>query len=265
MPLCASRTNVAELSGQELEQWRDIVEQMQVAADLFNSIVEHPLREIETSNYLQTLKTELRDLLTQQLILLTKFKSSAQSIIQLLGGNQNNLTYAMHNDLSKLCRLLMTNRDIPSPLLKTRNLYDIIKHVRETIPRGIERDKIENEYSKHYSNTFFDIGAQKLHFEWNASQSKWFLPKLLIQNKIAKTLRGFSLSGQIDKTKIPQTLLDIIQYQTEKQFTLKQEIGNPLLVPILAHIGLLRDIQPLSTSSLKASFSSGLNNLEKLL
>lgn len=33
---------VAELSGQELEQWRDIVEQMQVAADLFNSIVEHP-------------------------------------------------------------------------------------------------------------------------------------------------------------------------------------------------------------------------------
>lgn len=209
---------VAELSGQELEQWRDIVEQMQVAADLFNSIVEHPLREIETSNYLQTLKTELRDLLTQQLILLTKFKSSAQSIIQLLGGNQNNLTYAMHNDLSKLCRLLMTNRDIPSPLLKTRNLYDIIKHVRETIPHGIERDKIKNEYSKHYSNTFFDIGAQKLHFEWNASQSKWFLPKLLIQNKIAKTLRGFSLSGQIDKTKIPQTLLDIIQYQTEKQF-----------------------------------------------
>jgi hypothetical protein len=40
---------------------------------------------------------------------------------------------------------------------------------------------------------------------------------------------------------------------------LKQEIGNPLSVPIFAHIGELRLIHPLSTISLNASFNSGLN------
>ena len=43
--------------------------------------------------------------------------------------------------------------------------------------------------------------------------------------------------------------------------TLKQLIGRPLLVPILAHMGLERDIQPLSINSLKASFNSGLKSL----
>ena len=41
--------------------------------------------------------------------------------------------------------------------------------------------------------------------------------------------------------------------------TLKQEIGSPLSVPIFAQIGELRLIQPRSTISLNASFSSGLN------
>ena len=40
--------------------------------------------------------------------------------------------------------------------------------------------------------------------------------------------------------------------------TLKQEIGNPLCVPMFAQTGEEKEIQPLVIISLKASFSSGL-------
>ena len=223
----------AELSMQKLTQWRDIVEQMQVAADLCQTIVRHPLRELEISDYSQGTKSELRDLFTQQIVLLSKIKSSTQSVAHLFGGSINCPTFAIHYDLCELCKLLITGKYIPSSLLKVNNVYDTITQILDIIPHGVERDRIKGELGTQFSQAILEINADKLLVEWNVSQTKWFLPKLLSQNKIAKTLRGYSLNGQIDKRKVIQTLLDIIQYQAEKQFIENKSTYYADLVGIL--------------------------------
>lgn len=207
-----------ELTSGKLTQWKDIVEQMEVASDMCQTIAKHPLRELTTSDYSQTTKTELKELFTRQIAQLTKLKVSSQNVVQILGGKLNCTTKSMYADLSHLAQLLLKTKHLSSPLLSSSNINEVVSLIREIIPHGIERDRLNNELLSQFTKSIFEIDADKLLVEWNISQSKWFLPKLLSQNKIAKTLKVYSLNGCITKENIAQTLSNIIKYQTEKQF-----------------------------------------------
>lgn len=210
--------NVAqELTAAKLNEWKDLIEQMQVAADMCQTIVNHPLRELKISDYSQTIKSELKTLLTQQITLLATLKVSTHGIVQLIGGKLNCTTKAMHNDLSELCQLLITTKHLPSSLLKANNINEVVAQIREIIPHGVERDKLRTTLVSQFAKSILEIDADKPLVEWNISQNEWFLPKLLSQNKIVKTLKVYSLNGQIAKENIAQTLTNINKYQTEKQ------------------------------------------------
>ena len=209
---------VQELTAAKLNEWKDIVEQMQVAVDVCGTIVNHPLREFELSDYSQATKSELKELLTRQLTLFTKLKTSTHSVMQLFGSTLNCTTGTMHADLAELAQLLITTKDLPSTLLRTDNLKEVVSQIRETIPHGVERDRLQAELLTHFTRSVLEIDADKLLVAWNLSQTKWFLPKLLAQNKIVKTLKGYSLNRQAPKERIAQTLTNINAYQAEKQF-----------------------------------------------
>lgn len=206
------------LTTAKLNEWKDIIEQMQVAGSMCQTLVNHPLRELKTTDYSQSIKAEFKDLLTQQLALLTKLEVLTHAVVQLFGGKLTCTTRTMHTDLSELAQLLMATKYLPSSLLNANNLSEVVSQIRVVIPHGIERDRLKNGLLSQFITSILEINAESLLVEWNSSQDKWFLPKLLSQNKVVKQLKAHSLSRQIRKEEIVQTLTHIIQYQTEKQF-----------------------------------------------
>lgn len=211
-----------ELTSTKFNEWRDVVEQMQVVADVCGSIKEHPLRELKIDSYSQTAKTELKELLEREIALCRKTKSSANELLRLLGGKLVVNTHAAHNELAELVKILTETKYLSAILLKANNISEVISQIRQIIPHGVERDQIRNELSSKFTKAILDIEAEQLLAEWNLSQSKWFLPKLLSQNKIAKTLRVYAINGQLAKENIPQILATIIKYQNEKQFIISK-------------------------------------------
>lgn len=207
-----------ELTTAKLNEWRDVVEQIQVISGVCGSLADHPLRELNIESYSQTIKSELKELLEKQLLLLNKFKSSTDNMIQLLGGEITFSSYSKYEILNEFSQLLLSIKYLPNSLLKANNINETVSQIRDIIPHGIERDRLKSELTTSFTKAILDVDADKLLVDWNLSQSKWFLPKLLSQSKITKALKIYSLNGQVVKDKIPHILSAIIKYQNEKEF-----------------------------------------------
>lgn len=213
-----SNTIAQELTTSKLNRWRDVVDQIQVVSGMCDSIVKHPLRELNWANYSQTAKTELKELFENQLALLRKIKSLTSELLKLFGGKLIITSHAAYKDLSDLSNLLTKINSLPASLLKVNNPAEVVSQLREAIRHGIERDKAKEELAGTFIKTIVDIDADKLLVDWNLAQNKWFLPKLLSQKKVARALKIYSLSGQLAEEKIPQILGTIIKYQNEKEY-----------------------------------------------
>ena len=212
-----SNTIAAELTAEKFREWRDIVGQMQVVSDVCGTIANHPLREFDVYSYSQSIKNELKESLEKQIKLLNDLKSATNNFLNLLGIECCD-KFSFYKNLYELAQLLIDSKHLPSELLKSNKLKDIILQIQEIIPHGVERDKIKNKLLAEFSKSILDIDADKLLVDWNLSQNKWFLLKYFSQNKILKILRGYSLNGQLPTEEIPKILNFMISYKNEKEF-----------------------------------------------
>jgi len=201
----------------EITNWRDIVEQMQIVATICQIISTHPLKDINLSNYSLSLKTEIKDELSVQILSLNKLSSITSNFLTIFEDINCSLSTEQLQTLDKIAVLLLNNPLFISSLLKPENLNDTITQIKQVIPHGLERNKVRENILKLYSKNILSVDADRLLVEWNITETKWFLPKLLSQNKIVKSIRIFSLNGTIDKHLIKGTLTDLIRYQAEQQ------------------------------------------------
>jgi superfamily I DNA and/or RNA helicase/very-short-patch-repair endonuclease len=222
-----------ELTTSRLNEWRDVVEQIQVVSDFCGSIVNHPLRELKLINYSQSIKIELKDLLEKQITLLNKLKLVTNEILLLLGGNLHLSSYSEYKELFNLSLFLLEAKYLPSSLLKINDVLNVVSEIKNVIAHGIERDKSKEELIKNFAETIVDIDADRLLVDWNLSRDKWFLAKMLSRKKIARTLQAYSLNGNIEKNNVTQILATIIKYKNERRFidskrTFYAEMFGPL-------------------------------------
>lgn len=207
-----------EIDSTKLNNWRDLTEQMQVLSEQCGSISKHPLKELELQNFTQTLKSELIDILNKQIELSRLLQKSTNEILCLFGGDFKCSSKKSFDLLYELSQLLIDIKHFATPLLKSNNFEEELFKIKETIPHGIERDRIKNDITSNFSKSILEIDADRILINWNVSLNKWFLPKYISQNKIVKELKAYSLNGKISKNVIADTLLSIIKYQQEKQF-----------------------------------------------
>jgi len=207
-----------EIDSTKLNNWRDLTEQMQVLSEQCGSISKHPLKELELQNFTQTLKSELIDILNKQIKLSRLLQKSTNEILCLFGGDFKCSSKKSFNLLYELSQLLIDIKHFATPLLKSNNFEEELFKIKETIPHGIERDRMKNDITSNFSKSILEIDADRILINWNVSLNKWFLPKYISQNKIVKELKAYSLNGKISKNVIADTLLSVIKYQQEKQF-----------------------------------------------
>jgi len=207
-----------EITSENLNEWKDLVEQMQVIFEQCSTISSHPLKELPISAFSQTIKTELKDILGKQIELSRQLNDSSNEVLRLIGGDFKCYSLESYIHLSELSELLLDIKYFASPLLKLQNFEEEISKIYEILPRGAERDRIKSELTSGFSKSILDIEADRILVNWNIAQNKWFLARYFSQNKIAKELKAYSLNGKISKENIVQILTSIIKYQQEKQF-----------------------------------------------
>ncbi|WP_302015855.1 DUF3320 domain-containing protein [uncultured Akkermansia sp.] len=213
-----SREVIEGLTEMDINQWRDLVEQLQAAASLCGCLSGHSLREIQTGDYSLLLKSEVKDLLSRQIELLHSLQAAVADVTDLLGDRAMCASFAQFEYLQGIAAFLLEGPLLSYGLLQADALSDTVEEIRMIIAHGRCRDRMREELLAEFGKGILEVDADGLLVEWNVSRTKWFLPRYLMERKIGKTLRVHELNGELAKERIPSLLKAIISYQTEKQW-----------------------------------------------
>jgi Protein of unknown function (DUF4011)/REase_MTES_1575/Protein of unknown function (DUF3320)/AAA domain len=210
--------------------WNDAVEELQAIGINCSHPHNHPLEGIYINQYNQQIKKDLQQLIENYVVALNLYKVNAANICHLLKLEFSISTREESDAIKSIAELLIALPDIPSTLLNVENIEQILSQVIGIAEHGKKRDIIRNELFKSFNKNILIFDAERTLSEWNSATDKWFLPKLLKQNSISKSLNEISTNGRIEKQKIVPTLKTIINYQNE------QEVINnysAFLIPLL--------------------------------
>lgn len=236
--LCSASDNISfeeklitELSKEKFVELSDKVEELQNAGMLCGHPFNHPLIQIKTKTYNQQNRTIAQALILKYIELLNEKLQNKKLLCELLLIETALLDKEKTDSLEKLGQKITSLPDAPTTLINIehpeRNLSHIIELTKHGEKRDIYRDLLLNDFTKN----ILKYDAEPILFQWNAVSNKWFLPKLLGQNKILKTLRPLSKTGKVNKNKIVEYLETLILHQKEQELlneneaTLSRDLG----------------------------------------
>ncbi len=211
-----SPEDIAALTKEKLVVWNDIVDELKSVAGICENIPAHPLKEIQSTDYTQQIKTDSKQHLSEFIELLTGYKLLSSKITAALKIDIAVQTREQADTLERMSNLLLSMPDVPSQLFAVEHAEQNLAQIIEVANHGIKRDELRHELLQNFSKNILAVNAAPLLSEWKIAAQKWFLPRLLKQNAIVKNLKPSSLSGRVDKTGVETLLEKIIAYQLER-------------------------------------------------
>ena len=208
---------IDELSKERFISMSDKVEELQDVGAICGHPYNHPLTQVKTKQYNQQNKSLAQELIPQYIDLLEIKLQYKKMLSDLLKIDVCNISKDKTDSLEKLCNHIASLPDTPSTLISIkypeRNLPNIIEITKHGEKRDIFRDALLIDFTKR----ILEYDAKPILFQWKEVNQKWFLPKLIGQNKIAKELRSFSTTRKVNKNKIEEYLEIVIRYQKEQE------------------------------------------------
>ena len=224
---------INSLTSTQLTKWNDVVDELQSVANLFDSISNHPLKEINCIQYSQSLKGEIKEQLVHYVNMLNECRIKTNICLSIFNNEIACQTKKQYEILKDIANFLIKKPILQSNLLLEDNIPVVVSYINDIIPHGVNRDKLKSNLLTYFHETILSMDVVSLLQDWNISESKWFLPKLLKQNKIIKLLKSHSLSGRIDKNDIKNFLININAYQCEQQIISN---NSPSLYALLGYL-----------------------------
>ena len=207
---------IDELSKEKFITFCDKVEELQDAGTLCGHPFNHPLTQIKSKQYSQQNKSLAQELIPQYIHLLDLKLQYKIMLSDLLKIDISNISKNETDNFEKLCHHIASLPDTPSTLISIkqpeRNLLNII----EITKHGERRDVYRNSLLTDFSKNILEYDAEPTLSQWKEVSQKWFLPKFVGQNKIAKKLHSYSKTRKVNKSKIEEYLKIVILYQKEQ-------------------------------------------------
>ncbi|MDD4227714.1 MAG: DUF3320 domain-containing protein, partial [Mariniphaga sp.] len=129
------------------------------------------------------------------------------------------LFYSRKQDIAlfEIAKKVLVLPDIPNEIWNCRNVENTLGNIIEISHHGITRDNIREELLKDFDKSILIFEAKSALVNWKNVSGKWFVPRFLGQQKIAKKLKTLSKIGKIRKLEILQLLEKVIHYQKEQK------------------------------------------------
>lgn len=122
----------------------------------------------------------------------------------------NDANFISVKQLIELLYSVVNTKDLVWHYLHRWNQEDIDDSVYDIIAKGCKRADIEVKLLKEFSPSILKFDSATSSLIWNQSIQKWFIPKLLDQNKVLKTLKVYSNTPKNLKRENVKAILDIL-------------------------------------------------------
>lgn len=211
-----SGDDLSKLIKFKVSQWNDIVAELEVIGQLCGRIADHPLKEVQTLQYSQQVKVDAATLLQALLRQLDQYQEAFTKVSDALRWEYPVETRAQAVMLDDLTRLLLNLPDVPAGLFGLSHAEQSLARIHNLAEHGLKRDALRKSILETFTGAIFDLDAKEMLTEWHTEAEKWFLPKFLKQQAVAKVLKKTAHSRRIDKVAVPGYLESLNAWQEEQ-------------------------------------------------
>lgn len=222
------RPFIRNLTKINLDQQGLIIERLITAAQEIGHPHNHPLRDISCTQYTQNLRSRLLETVEAYL---KQLKSTSAHIAQLIEiwGKQQPTNYEELQQLSNVASHMACWYDMPLAWTKASFPQMYFEEVRELAQHSINANALEQQLLQNFEPGFLTQDGSALFAEFSQVSAKWFLPKILGINKLAKSLNAYA-KAPVGKENIHAYIAALHNYQQESQTAadLLQKYGQDL-------------------------------------
>lgn len=207
-----------KLTREKFTELTDLVEELQNTGSHCGHPFNHPLTEINTTSYSQTIKSQALELISSYINLLDQFTCNRELVCERLKISSPISKKEQDIAISQAIKEILNLPDTPAAILQTGNVEKTLREMIEIAKHGINRndyrDNLLNDFKKEILQ--YDVADSTLT-KWKLTSEKWFLARWLEQNKLIKPINLLSKSGKVNKAKVISYLELMIRYQYEQQ------------------------------------------------
>ncbi|MGB8451557.1 MAG: DUF3320 domain-containing protein [Anaerocolumna sp.] len=168
--------------------WTDTINQLKIAANECGGVFNNPLKEFVKCNYSHNIKNEISEILNEYT---TIIQSVQNSILELCPnmGIMSVKTYVQISAFIKLTELISEIDFMPVKLFEYPELTQFKERINKVCDCGLKRDDIETKLFSIFTEDILTFNHTDALKQWNMAEGRWFLPKILGQGKIIKSLK----------------------------------------------------------------------------
>lgn len=204
--------DVTEIDRIEFEKMERNVERLIVAGRAIGHPCNHPLSVIGLREYSQSIKERLERCINTYLEAL---KGMQFAVLKFAGENslKNPETYESLNSMVERCVQYEIWYQYPAEwaLQDKHSVFEDIEAMAQHFATVIDT---KEKLLTIWNEDFLKVPVSEFLTRYNEAVSKWFLPKMLEINKLAKSLMLYS-KGAVDRNYIGENLLLLKKYQDE--------------------------------------------------
>lgn len=216
LKLTFPHTFIVSLTNAQIDALNDIVAEMEIITASIDQPNRHLLRDVKVIQYSPQIKDDIAAALKNYLSALQNVEAVVEKTTRHICIENSSLTKIQTGHLRYLSKTILELPDIPASLLIIDSPEQFFVRIQELTKHGRKRDELKAALLQNFSKGILTVNAEILLNEWNAAKNKWFLPRLLGQNKIVKAIKLFRNNGILNKADIPQVLQSVIAYRDEQ-------------------------------------------------
>lgn len=208
------------MTGEQLAKWRDLVRDLRVAGTAAGNLKDHVWAEVQTTVYTPALRSRVEELLARYARAFEKLQEGTVAVMERIVPCPLQPDAGMLAKLANIAEHLLQLPDrIPVALLQADDPERAWEPILQAVTHGEARDDARAQVLAEYREEALALNAAFLLDEWRKAELKWFFPRLLKQNRIAKLLFAHAAPGVKPlKSMVPETLRQIIRCQQEDEW-----------------------------------------------
>lgn len=199
------------------------------SANLVGNVAENPLRPVRRTEFSQSIVFEGGKLIDKYTKDLRELMNKANDLSEALSLDKDLKSYDGYVRFKEIANSLLRLVNVPQKWARTQQKSIYFEKVREMASSFQKSIDLHDDLSQRWNDRFFEINPNTYLDEYNLNETKWFIPRALGKNRIAKALTVYSLS-KVDKTGMQADLYKLIDYNKESESAKAAfaEIGDDL-------------------------------------
>lgn len=220
---------IRSIDKQALDEKQMIVERLIAAGKEVGHPHNHPLQNITCTQYTQNLRSSFKTTVNNYEKQLENILVHVKSFTGIVVEEKQPTNYDAIQRIAKTASNLICWYNMPTSWAKTTAPAMYFEQVLKLTEHALQANRLENQLLEHFDAGILSQDGAALLSQFEQASAKWFVPKMLELNRLAKTL-GIYAKAPVNKGSIRTYLTTLREFQQQRQISteLLQQYGQDL-------------------------------------